>query len=136
MELAKRSNINFIVDALAFSAFIFLTSTGVLLHFLLPPGSGAQKSIWGFTRHQWGDVHLTIAFTLVGIVVLHLLLHWKWIAAIIRGRVTQYSRVRAVIGLLVALTLVGIAISPILSPIEVSAPGDHQQGRMYRGGQE
>jgi len=54
---------------------VFLTSTGLLLHGKLPPGSG-RASIWGLTRHEWGDIHLVLACTFIVLIVLHLGLHW------------------------------------------------------------
>jgi len=34
----KRSMFILFIDAVAFIAFVFLTSTGILLHSLMPPG--------------------------------------------------------------------------------------------------
>ena len=36
----KRVKLNFIVDFVAFAGFVVLTTTGVLMRYTLPPGSG------------------------------------------------------------------------------------------------
>jgi hypothetical protein len=43
----KRVNLNFIVDVVAFAGFVLLTTTGVLMRYILPPGSGHYSTIWG-----------------------------------------------------------------------------------------
>ncbi|HMB04500.1 MAG TPA: DUF4405 domain-containing protein, partial [Isosphaeraceae bacterium] len=71
---------NFLVDSLAFAGFVLLTATGILLHYLLPPGSGHRMTIWGLDRHDWGRVHFWISVAFLGSLALHLVLHWKWVA--------------------------------------------------------
>ena len=70
-EGMKRTRLNFVIDAAAFAVFLFLVSTGMLLRYQLPPGSGGLHGrgvgygesqqpvllLWGWTRHQWGEIH-------------------------------------------------------------------------------
>lgn len=44
----KRSSLNLSIDVVAFIGFIVLTTTGVLLRYVLPPGSGHYSTIVGF----------------------------------------------------------------------------------------
>ena len=53
----RRPALNLVVDAIAFAGFVFMTASGVLLRFVLPPGSGHRTSIWGLNRHEWGGIH-------------------------------------------------------------------------------
>lgn len=117
----KRTDANFIIDCLAFVGFTFLASSGVLLTYLLPPGSGSKLSIWGMSRHDWGDVHFYIAIAVLAVLALHLLLHWSWIAAVVKGRATYGTKYRVGLGLLAVLTLLALASAPLLSPIEQTA---------------
>src|SRR4051794_18528135 len=57
----NRTTLNFVVDTAAFVGFVLLTTTGVLMHYLLPPGSGHRTTIWGLDRHDWGQVHFWIS---------------------------------------------------------------------------
>ena len=45
----KRTNLNLIIDAAGFAGFVFLTATGVLVRYVLPPGSGHHTTLWGNT---------------------------------------------------------------------------------------
>ena len=71
----KRANLNFLVDAVALIAFVLLAATGVLVRYVLPPGSGHFSALWGMDRHQWGQVHFWIAVVLMASLGLHLFLH-------------------------------------------------------------
>jgi hypothetical protein len=80
----KRSILNIIIDTLAAAVMLGMIATGIILRFTLPPGSGRVLSLWGMTRHQWGDLHFWLALAAVAIVVLHLALHWTWVVSVVR----------------------------------------------------
>ncbi|WP_395078613.1 DUF4405 domain-containing protein [Gracilimonas sp.] len=71
---------NVFLDAGLFIVMIALIGTGVVLHFVLPPGS-RQEIFVGLTRHQWGELHFWIATLFTAFVVIHLWLHIKWISS-------------------------------------------------------
>lgn len=76
----RRHRINYIVDGVFFLLFIVLGLTGILLEYVLPPGSGQGRSrVWGLTRHDWGDVHFWVAVAAGAALLIHLALHWAWV---------------------------------------------------------
>ena len=75
----KRTTLNLIIDAIGFVGFVFLTATGVLVRYVLPPGSGHHTTLWGLDRHDWGGLHFWIAVGFFVVLALHLLFHWRWI---------------------------------------------------------
>jgi hypothetical protein len=147
----KRPTLNFLIDVTAFVAFVFLLSTGLLLRYTLPPGSGRIEGggtgagadnrlislLGGQSRHDWGDFHYWIALVLVAVLALHLVLHWKWIVCMIRGTKTSASGMRFGVGLASLAALVALAAAPFLVPVEHVARhelrealtvGDHGDG--------
>lgn len=82
----RRDTLNFLVDALALVAFLGLLATGLILWTLLPPGSrgGHGLSLWGLTRHDFGDIHFWIAVALVVLLILHVALHWTWVCVTVQ----------------------------------------------------
>lgn len=78
-----RNMLNFIVDTIIAVLALSMVVTGLLLRWVLPPGSGQQRTLWGLDRHGWGDVHWWLALLLVGMVVLHLVLHWRWVCTMV-----------------------------------------------------
>jgi hypothetical protein len=80
----RRQTLNFVIDALAILAFLTLVATGALLRFVLPPRSGAL-GLSGWNRHDWGDFHFQLSLVLVGLVAVHVALHWRWVYETVRG---------------------------------------------------
>jgi hypothetical protein len=116
----KRPTLNFAIDAVAFAGFVLLATTGVLMRYILPPGSGRFLTIWGLDRHEWGQIHFWISFIFLGILAVHLVLHWRWILNVIIGRPREGSGFRAGLGIVGLLGLLALSISPLLSPVETS----------------
>lgn len=116
----KRSKLNFTFDAIAFAGFVFLTTTGVLMRYALPPGSRRFKTIWGLDRHEWGDIHFWISIVFLGLLAMHLVLHWRWIINIITGRPREGSGLRAGLGIVGLVGLLALATAPLLSPVDTT----------------
>jgi len=57
----NRTLANIIIDIIAAFLLLGMIATGYLLRFPLPPRSNKFLSLWGYTRHQWGDVHFWIS---------------------------------------------------------------------------
>lgn len=83
----KRSTLNLTIDLISLMGVLVLVATGLLTRFILPPGSrgGAGLSLWGWTRHDWGDLHFYVALGIASLLVLHLALHWSWAWAVSRN---------------------------------------------------
>ncbi len=119
----KRTTLNFIIDVLAFVGFVLLTTTGVLMRYILPPGSGRYSTIWSLDRHEWGGLHFWISVVFFSILALHLLLHWRWIVNVITGRSPEGSGFRAGLGIVGFATIVALGVSPLLIPVEIDLTG-------------
>jgi len=114
----RRSNVNFAVDCLGFAGFVLLTATGVVMRYLLPPGSGHSTSIWTLDRHEWGSIHFWIAIAFLAVLAFHLFLHWRWITTLMSGRPREGSGARIALGTVGLAALLALAIAPFLSPVE------------------
>lgn len=126
----RRPTIHFIVDACAFATLIAMVSTGFVMRYVLPPGSGrligegtgyaaAQKPItllWGLTRQEWGSVHFWVSMALMAVLAIHLFLHWRWIVSVIRNQPKEHSGVRFGVGMVGVVAVVSFAVAPFLSP--------------------
>ena len=88
----KRGTLNFVVVLVSFINLVFLALIGLIMRYILPPGTGGRgrvlhggrsgeqiKHLWSMTRHQWGDIHFYLALVFVVLMALHILLHWSWI---------------------------------------------------------
>lgn len=120
----KRTHLNFIIDAVAFVGFVLLTTTGVLMRYILPPGSGHYSTIWGLDRHEWGGIHFWISMAFFSVLALHLLLHWRWLASVVTGRSAEGSGFRVGLGIVGLAAGVALGISPLLMPVERDLTGN------------
>jgi hypothetical protein len=91
----KRLFDNLLIDLIAAALMIGMLATGYILRFPLPPGSNKDLTLWGLTRHQWGDIHFRISLGLIAVILLHLCLHWQWVAISVKRKL---SRTRATPG--------------------------------------
>lgn len=134
----KRPAQNLLVDSIAFAALILLVATGLLMFVVLPPGSH-QVTVWGLSRHAWGDLHFWVALTFLGLLLLHLALHWRWIVCMVQGRPRQNPRstARVAAATVGVVLLLGLSGALLLTPPEeaVGAGQRHGWERLeHRGG--
>jgi Domain of unknown function (DUF4405) len=133
----RRKNANTAVDLAALAAFVLLVATGLVLEVRLPPGSGSLEGgegaraaerpvalVLGLTRHAWGEVHFWVAVALFAVLAVHVVLHWAWFRSLVRrqGR-PEGDPIRAVLGGLGLVCLLGAAAVPMLAPREVVPRG-------------
>jgi hypothetical protein len=82
----KRNTLNFWIDLISLLVMLGLMWTGLLIHYVLPPGTGGRGgglglTLWGLGRHDYGSIHFYLALTLIGLMVIHIWLHWSWVYA-------------------------------------------------------
>jgi hypothetical protein len=77
----KRVTMNALVDIGCLITFIPSLITGLVLYLFLPSGSGRGGN-WatylGIAREQWVTMHNFTSLAFAALLVLHLLLHWKF----------------------------------------------------------
>lgn len=83
----------FWIDVVNFVLFLGLVFTGIVIKYVLPAGSARPRggghgfhggrpvlTLWGWDRHEWGELHLGLAILMVVAVAIHLIQHRRWIA--------------------------------------------------------
>lgn len=91
----KRGILNYVIDLAALLLLLLIAATGLIQRFVLPPGSGGGRGggpaqvVWGWTRHEWGDVHFWLTAALGIVLLLHVVLHWGWVCALSRRIFTR-----------------------------------------------
>lgn len=90
---------NMIIDVMSLIVFTFMISTGLLLKYVLPPGSGRTEVVlgshgrghqtidlfMGLARHDWGIIHFYLSLGFLVFLIIHLALHWNWIVCMLWG---------------------------------------------------
>jgi len=107
--------------------FCGLAGTGLLMKYRLPPGSrgGHGLSALGMTRHEWGDIHLWLAWAVLAITMLHMALNWRWLRKIAaRGSWTPLLGGLAFGGIVLAMPLVLPVTRPPAAATNAQPQGD------------
>lgn len=124
----KRSHVNFIVDTVGLTALVLLTTTGWIMRFILPPGSGSARVIWNMDRHQWGYVHTWLAAIFFLAMVVHLVLHWDWVVRVVRGDEGERRPARGIIAVVALALVLLVGIASLVTPVRtVSGRPDHEE---------
>jgi hypothetical protein len=85
----KRATLNFIIDLTSFIDLLCMVITGMIMMYVLPPGTGGggfrggraegAKLLWSLSRHEWGKIHYCLALVFIVLMTAHVLLHWEWV---------------------------------------------------------
>ena len=115
----SRPVVNFWLDALLLLLFLLQALTAVIVQFVFPPASAAQGwTLWGLSLVDFCS--LQFAFTaLLGLgILIHLMLHWSWVCAVVARRLFKKSQVPDSglqtiygVGLLIVVLVTGAAVT-------------------------
>ena len=120
----NQTQINRILNLLLWLSFCLLVATGCLLAFRLPPGSqgGGGLTAWTWSRHDWGDLHRWNSYLFLALIMLHLVLHWRWLWCVAGGRFKAL--------LLAGLIGGALMVAAVwLIPIERGPDSEHGRGQ-------
>jgi hypothetical protein len=107
---------NFIIDILMFLCLSAMAGIGLLMKYILIPGKdrvlvygrNVELYFWDLDRHQWGTVHLIVSLCMLGLLGIHIILHWKAVIAQFKCWFAKKSirRVLTVIFVIICIVLV------------------------------
>lgn len=78
----KKAKFNYLINVLMAIFFLGTTISSLVLFFFLPGGQrrGSYQEFFGILRHDWITFHNWCGLILIFLIVIHLILHWRWIA--------------------------------------------------------
>lgn len=121
----KKSRYNFVVDTILALLFLTMVSTGILMH-LFPKGLGRSTAL-GLTRHEWGDIHLTVSLLFLVFILIHLVLHYNW------ERITAMRFLNIGGGTLAILASL-LLVAAVSAPFVITRDLPDERGYGYRSG--
>jgi len=115
---------------------IGLATTGGIMYFVLPPGTGHSHVLLGLGRHDIGQIHFYFAATAIVLVAIHVALHWNWVCCVVakafrNGTVSKKTQNIWGLVILVGISLILIgsmwAASGMIEKIADSEDEGHHQ---------
>lgn len=115
---------NFIIDILMFLCLSAMAGIGLLMKYILIPGKdrvlvygrNVELYFWNLDRHQWGTVHLIVSFCMLGLLGIHIILHWKAVILQFKSWVTKKSFRRALTVIFVIICFVLVYLPFRINP--------------------
>jgi cytochrome b561 len=79
----------YITTIILFILFLFEVLSGCVIWLILPRGRldyynmlcGSGRTFWGLQRNVWADLHGWVAITIAAIIIIHLVMNWRWVVA-------------------------------------------------------
>lgn len=138
--MPEKSKINFIVDACMFVCMMPLAGIGFLMKFVLIPGkdrmavygSNVDLFFLGLDRHEWGTIHLWIAFILLALLTAHIMLHLRWISALL-GKLIVDRKKQVIAAVTFIVLCFFLLVFPLLIKPEVRDAGQGFQHDQHTG---
>ena len=102
----KKSTLYFNLTIIMFLLGLTEAVSGFVLWLAFPSGGGGgglgrhgggggggfgELTFWGISKHTWIDIHDWVGVALIALVLVHVILHWKWIARMTKS---LFRRVR------------------------------------------
>jgi hypothetical protein len=127
--MTDKGKLNFITDALMFLVMMAMAGLGFLMKYVLVPGrerwakygSNVNLTLFGWDRHDWGDIHLDLGLIFLGLLIVHIILHWRQIVGLVQKYVPEERR--ALVLLVFVLLAVFLIYFPFLLSPEIGALG-------------
>jgi hypothetical protein len=122
-EAMSRTTVNFLLDAILLVVFTSLAATSVVVRFVFPPGTQADRwTLWGHGYDAWVGLQFNILALLTLGIVFHLMLHWSWVCGVVANRLSKWlgrmirideanQTVYGVGLLVVVFTLIGLVVT-------------------------
>lgn len=117
-----KKNLLLISNILLYLSGCLLIGTGLLLELRLDEHGSA---VAGIDREDWSEFHFIVALIFVGLILLHVILNWAWIAGL-------FNRKKIIATIAVAGATVAIIGGMLLLP--ASGGNDKQHGHTERHG--
>jgi hypothetical protein len=88
--MVSKAKVNFVVDAMILIVFLVAAVTGLVL--MTMPHGGYQggrnpdfdATVLSLSRGEWNDLHVWSSLGMMAGIVVHLVLHWKWILCMVK----------------------------------------------------
>ena len=120
----RKPILNFTINTIMTLCMSAIIGTGFLIKYTLISGqerwdvygSKVELYLLGLDRHQWGMIHLILGFVLLGLLIAHIVFHWKVIVNVYKKIIKEPITKKIVALVFVILCLLMILIPFFVQP--------------------
>ncbi len=129
----NKTKINLVIDTAMLLVLVAIAGLGFLIKYVLIPGyeriavypGDVELYFMGFTRHEWGKIHLLLGFAFLFLLLIHIILHWGMIGCIFRQMISGKAMRRVITVFLGVLCFIFLFIPLVMKPEVVSLQRNH-----------
>jgi len=122
----RKSTLNFIINALMLFCLCAIISIGFLIKYTLISGQEqmirfgkkVEFTLFEMDRHEWGIIHLIVGYILIGLLLFHIILHWKTVVCVYK-RLLQKKPILKFISIVFISICFLFIIIPFIANIDV-----------------
>lgn len=126
--ISAQNRRNWLIDAVVFVGGVLAALSGIYFLFLPSGGyQGGRNSLYGitilFSRHTWEDLHTWGGVLMIGAIIIHFTIHWKWVRMMGHkagnalqskgGNLSRFAKFNIIINAVVGLSFLVCALSGI-----------------------
>lgn len=89
-------------------------------------GDHVDLYLWGMNRHDWGFIHLVLGFAIIGLLALHLFLHWNMITHVYKNLIKKPLSKKA-IAICFTIICAALILVPFFIKPEIKNTQNHKQ---------
>ncbi|MFZ7101806.1 MAG: DUF4405 domain-containing protein [Peptococcaceae bacterium] len=106
MKRDYKNVINYCLDIILVLSVVVTLASSYILWFVLPRGSGAHfgmcasqgtgiggnyYNVLGMSRYMWVDIHNWVSVILLGIIIVHIVMHWSWVVETLKRTKSYFN---------------------------------------------
>jgi cytochrome b561 len=106
VKRSLKNLINYFLDIILVLSIVATLASSYILWFVLPRGFGTHSemcarqgtgiggnyyTVFGMSRYMWVEIHNWLSVILLGIIILHIVLHWSWIVETLKRTRSYFS---------------------------------------------
>ncbi len=80
--MTKRTSLNFWIDFASLLVMLALIVTGGIIHWIMPPRTARFLTLFGWDRHDIGQLHFILGMVAVVLLIAHVALHFSWMCCV------------------------------------------------------
>ena len=128
VKAMRKTILNFTINASMTFCMSAIIGIGFLIKYTLISGQerwdvygrNVELYLFGMDRHQWGMLHLILAFVLMGLLIVHIAFHWKVITNVYK-KIIKEPVTKKVVALVFMILCVLMIVIPFFIHPEIES---------------